>query len=671
MRESTHCGTILSIAIVSLLLGRLTWAQQQHSNISNEGYGGACTVVDQWDPARQLKSVYRVGVQERQGSEQAYKSFNKTFADYLTLTAGQRFNPPIVFEMKPQDYNTLLSDAENSVVDFVYSDPSSFLCVDSEFTANSLVSKISSDKVGNQSYDFTKFGGLIAARADRDDINSIYDLKDKIVAAVSFSRLVSGQAQFLEMQHAGMSFLNDPKQLVLTSNRAKVLKGVYDGKFDVGFFRTGSFDGIDQVLGYKLNKSDFKIIAPRTNFIDGVPYPFESSTPLYSGWNLASLASVPEVVSREVQNALLAMKDHAKVGRGIQTCNATHNETYCKSEVSFPYGFVSDVARCDTSMEVALMTVEALDAGAYAGWQTTLSFLQLRSMQENIGFITEDKGTHTWKCHRSGGISDAMCPAGFVAKDRATIEQGCAAIGLDCEEGFECFCSPCTKIFVCYSGVDLNGKCVAYRIFLPSLLVPLFLLIMVGVHFYIVKKRRLMDSLWEIKAAELKLYDAEVVIGKGTFGVVQLAEFRGTQVAVKRIISTEKTSFRSNRGLRSVAPGLGLPSKAPSIFNRKNLSGTGSHVQELFSRGTTRQKREEFILEMRHLAKLRHPCITTVMGAVVSCSGDPMLVMEYMVCRYCCSVFVHGVESLTFSRDLGVWFALRRTSRRLLASSGG
>ena len=34
--------------------------------------------------------------------------------------------------------------------------------------------------------------------------------------------------------------------------------------------------------------------------------------------------------------------------------------------------------------------------------------------------------------------------------------------------------------------------------------------------------------------------------------------------------------------------------------------------------------------EMRHLAKLRHPCIATVMGAVVSADSEPMLVMEHM-----------------------------------------
>jgi serine/threonine protein kinase len=40
--------------------------------------------------------------------------------------------------------------------------------------------------------------------------------------------------------------------------------------------------------------------------------------------------------------------------------------------------------------------------------------------------------------------------------------------------------------------------------------------------------------------------------------------------------------------------------------------------------------KNEFMKEMRLLSKLRHPCITTVMGAVCENRHEPMLVMEYM-----------------------------------------
>ena len=43
---------------------------------------------------------------------------------------------------------------------------------------------------------------------------------------------------------------------------------------------------------------------------------------------------------------------------------------------------------------------------------------------------------------------------------------------------------------------------------------------------------------------------------------------------------------------------------------------------------TYRRAKHDFVGEMRHLSKLRHPCITTILGAVID--KDPMLIMEYM-----------------------------------------
>ena len=78
------------------------------------------------------------------------------------------------------------------------------------------------------------------------------------------------------------------------------------------------------------------------------------------------------------------------------------------------------------------------------------------------------------------------------------------------------------------------------------------------------------------------------------------------------------------------------------------LTGSGNHTfkngldsffQAYYATGTNKgcdatthaKLVKDFIKEMRHLSILRHPCITTVMGAVFeSTSSEPALVMEYM-----------------------------------------
>ena len=254
----------------------------------DDGLGGVCAVMNEFDETRH-KKLYRVGVLAIRGFDAAYAEFNKTFTDYLTIAAGQRFDPPIEFEIKPLNFNLLFTDVEDSIVDFIYVNPSAFSCIESEYTARSLVSQISQRNVGGQVYALKKFGGVIAARADRDDINSIHDLKGKVIAAASISGLGSGQMQFLEMQRAGMSYINDPKQLVFTSNQGKVVNGVLSGDFDVGFVRTDQLERSKDADGNPVNVSDFKIIEPRTNFIDGEQFPFTASTPLYPGKNVSHL----------------------------------------------------------------------------------------------------------------------------------------------------------------------------------------------------------------------------------------------------------------------------------------------------------------------------------------------------------------------------------------------
>jgi len=53
-----------------------------------------------FDPLLQ-KPVYNIGVHAPSGIETAYREFNLTFEEYLDRVVGDRFIPPIRFQMKP------------------------------------------------------------------------------------------------------------------------------------------------------------------------------------------------------------------------------------------------------------------------------------------------------------------------------------------------------------------------------------------------------------------------------------------------------------------------------------------------------------------------------------------------------------------------------------------
>jgi hypothetical protein len=223
-----------------------------------------------------------------------------------------------------------------------------------------------------------------------------------------------------------------------------------------------------------VNLTEFKIIDPRPHD-DGDDFPFERSTDLYPEWNIAALQHVPEDVSRHVQEAMLALADHAAVGLKVRDCVAANDEAYCDS-LDFPHSFVQD-ARCDTTAVVAEKAVQAMEDGKYSSWTTTLSYMQLRTMQEATGFIQLVKETNTWRCSRSEEIYDAIaCPADYVKKSPADVKNGCAAQGLKCDEGFQCICQPCYLPVECIDSVDMLGRCVEYSVLLPAILVPVALI---------------------------------------------------------------------------------------------------------------------------------------------------------------------------------------------------
>lgn len=136
------------------------------------------------------KQVYKLGVLAIRGAESAYNDFNAT-AEYLTQSIGTELDPPVSFEIVPVVFgeHSPIDQFTSGLYDFVFANPSISSCVDTEIGTNSLVSMISRRNVNSKQYELSKFGGVIFARADNDDVNSIYDIVGKRTACVSITGL--------------------------------------------------------------------------------------------------------------------------------------------------------------------------------------------------------------------------------------------------------------------------------------------------------------------------------------------------------------------------------------------------------------------------------------------------------------------------------------------------
>ncbi|KAI2506307.1 guanylate cyclase [Fragilaria crotonensis] len=256
-----------------------------------------------------------------------------------------------------------------------------------------------------------------------------------------------------------------------------------------------------------------------------------------------------------------------------------------------------------------------------------------------------------------------------------------------------CICGP--------SSVAVGGSCARYSVLLPSILVPLIVLGLFFVHLYVRHKRKQADYVWLIKTSDLTFDEPPEILGRGTFGLVVRAEYRGTQVAVKRVIPpvsnvkdagstdsvvlekdsseneaedrlTSLTTSTANKPKRRKSndyfdfnrPDAQDSRTASGLVNAHLLSSTGSVTHAPNSAVSTganafdalklaptssarvsakqyAKLKADFIHEMRLLSKLRHPCITTVMGAVIESGQEPLR---------------HGAN--------GSWVVVRFTSQR-------
>jgi hypothetical protein len=174
-------------------------------------------------------------------------------------------------------------------------------------------------------------------------------------------------------------------------------------------------------------------------------------------------------------------------------------------------------------------------------------------------------------------------------------------------------------------------------------------LIILALLLYNQKKHNRDDAVWRVQKKDLILYDPPEIIGQGTFGLILKAEYRGTQVAVKRIMPPQMNTSRGSGSVQEnkFQPGIGSGSKSgdgshsetggDTTTSQSLTSGASSFKGKKMSQGAQWKKlRSDFIEEMRYISKLRHPCITTVMGRLLY----PMLPCSPKFCAAKSYVFV-------------------------------
>lgn len=235
--------------------------------------------------------VYKIGILANRGKEAGLRRWNDT-AHVLSKKI-----PDARFEIAPLLFEEMDAAVRDQKVDFFIANSAYYAKYEILYRAQAIAT-IRSKVDASVS---TTFGGVIFVKADRQDIQSIQDLKNKRVAAVHDRSFGGWITSLREIREAGLNENTDFKELIQCNLQDKVVEAVFQGKVDVGIVRTGIIESY--VTKHGISQNDFRSLNNHRSAQNN----FDYSTKLYPEWPFARLAHVDLKLADHVTQVLLSI----------------------------------------------------------------------------------------------------------------------------------------------------------------------------------------------------------------------------------------------------------------------------------------------------------------------------------------------------------------------------
>jgi len=173
----------------------------------------------------------RIGVLAKRGAEQALAQWAAT-ADYLgTKVEGYRF------ELVPLDFDAIGLAVANGEVDFILANSGFYV----EFEARYGVSRIATLRNFGGENGYTQFAGVIFARSDRADLDTIETVVGHRFSAVQTNSLGGFLMAWRELHHIGIDPFSD-SELSFAGTHDEVVYAVLQGRADIGTVRSDTLE---------------------------------------------------------------------------------------------------------------------------------------------------------------------------------------------------------------------------------------------------------------------------------------------------------------------------------------------------------------------------------------------------------------------------------------------
>jgi phosphate/phosphite/phosphonate ABC transporter binding protein len=281
----------------------------------------------------------KIGVLAKRGHELCQEEWDP-LAEYLSNRISDK-----TFIIVPLGYNQILDSVKNGKIDFVLTNPSSYIELEHFYGANRIATLKNACVEGV----CTRYGGVIFRKADREDIKRLDDLLGKTFMAVDEKSLGGWQAAWRKLKEKGIDPYHDFKELRFGGTQDAVIYAVRDGIVDAGSVRTNTLEQMH--AEGKVDLKNFYVFCK-----EGAKFghlPCMSSTRLYPEWPMARVKHVSDELAEEVAVALLKMPEDSPVpiagrlvGWTIPLNYRSVNE--CLKELKIgPYKHLGEIALVD------------------------------------------------------------------------------------------------------------------------------------------------------------------------------------------------------------------------------------------------------------------------------------------------------------------------------------
>lgn len=247
-----------------------------------------------WSSDAKCKEV-KIGVLSFRSYEKTIQRWQPT-VDYLNATL-----PDYSFKLLPMNYTEINPAVKNRAIDFILTNTGHYIELETNEGVRRMVTLVKS----KDGVSLKNFGGVIFTRADRDEINTIADLKGKDFLAVKKSSLGGFLVAWEQFNEQGFDPFSDLASL--THNglpQDNIVFKVRDKKADGGTVRTGVLENMEKEGHISL--SDFKILNQKST----KGFPLIHSTKLYPEWPFSKLSHIDDdELVEKLTVALLSIKN--------------------------------------------------------------------------------------------------------------------------------------------------------------------------------------------------------------------------------------------------------------------------------------------------------------------------------------------------------------------------